>query len=93
MKLKKPAVNPLKFNSKNISFREVKKEIYILNLQTGNFYFLNKSASIVFKLLKAKNPFNRIVEHMLKIYSAEKKVLEKDVKIIISDFKKEKIFI
>ncbi len=79
--------------NKDLRLRRVKDKNFIVavNQLSENFYGmvkLNDTASFVFKCLRNKNSFEKIVKKVVKAYKIDEATAQKDVKNIIEQFKK-----
>ena len=67
-------------NSRRISWREIDKEVVVLDKKEKEFYELNKSASIIWKELAQKGSVSGAVRKVKSKYKNEDKAqIEKDV--------------
>ncbi|MBC8494620.1 PqqD family protein [archaeon] len=76
---------------KDIESEKIDDETIILLLETGKFYNLNSSGSIVWNLINGKRNIEEIIVSMSKKFSVGKKALEKDVIEMLNKLEKNKL--
>lgn len=74
---------------KGVLWQEVDGEIVIVAPKQDPMY-LNESGSVVWKLIDGGLGESKIVDKIVGDYEADRKIIEKDVKAIISDLIKNK---
>jgi len=75
--------------SKNLMARKLDGEWVFLNLENGQYYGLNETASRIWdELLKHKKP-EAVLERLQRAFGAERDVLERDLDKFLRDLSKE----
>jgi len=72
-----------KIAPKNIDYRIIDDEAIVLNLDDGNYYSLNKSATLVWKAIYDGKDINTALSVLKKAYSEKDKVFQKDISALI----------
>jgi hypothetical protein len=63
----------------NVIWREVDEEAVILNIDTNNYYTLNKIGTEIWKNIKSNNKLGDIVKKVMNRYEVNEKRLLKDI--------------
>lgn len=69
--------------SKQVMWNVVDNEAVLLNTETGFYYGMNKTASVIWELLETPKTILEIVQEMNKRFSVDSAVLTDDVEQII----------
>ena len=69
--------------SKQVMWNVVDNEAVLLNTETGFYYGMNKTASVIWELLETPKTIEEIVQEMNKRFSVDSAVLTGDVEQII----------
>ena len=69
--------------SKQVMWNVVDYEAVLLNTETGFYYGMNKTASVIWELLETPKTIEEIVQEMNKRFSVDSAVLTDDVEQII----------
>jgi hypothetical protein len=77
--------------SNDIDYQKIDDELLVFVLEDNSFYKFNKSASIIFELIKNFEEENKIIEEFSKLYNLSKEESKKEIIDFIKDCKKKKI--
>ena len=70
-------------------WRNIEGEIVILNLESGHYYGLNKTGSLVWVALCEKKDDKEIADKLCSRYSISRKNAEDDISTLLETLKKE----
>ena len=59
-------------------------ETIIINLETGTYYSINASGSIVWSGVEKQAPVDQTIDRLLNLYDADRTTIEKDVNSLIA---------
>ena len=79
--------------NKNLLFQKINEKLIGFNVEKSIIYTFNETAEFIVKKLRSGCEETEIVLPMAKKYSIESKIIEKDVKKIITDMIENKILI
>lgn len=77
----------------NIVCREIDNMYAILDLKTGAFYTLNKTASLFWKLIKEQKKIDDICAYITQQYDISHNEVMRDINAFIDFFDKEQLLI
>lgn len=80
-------------NTEKIVWRNIDGEAVILNMDTGAYYSLNKTGSLIWALLCEGKALEDIITHLSDTYEIPEKRARTDILSAIDDFKKESLVI
>jgi hypothetical protein len=80
-----------KINSKEITYRIIDREAVILNLNTGNYYSLNKTGTFAWMLLENKISIEDLAKRLAGEFGIDIKIAMRDTKLLLKDLILEKI--
>jgi hypothetical protein len=72
-----------KINELRVISETIEGETIIIDLDTGNYYSVNKSAAIIWNQIEMNNPTNNILQSVLNFYDTNEDTAEKSVEEII----------
>ena len=75
-------------NPKEVAWRIIDGEAYILDLNKGNYYTLDKIGTEMWCLLSEKMKFKDIAKKIMNNYDGEEKAIEEDLAHFIHKLKK-----
>jgi len=74
---------------KGLIIQKLYKEAVIFDAEESALYILNETAAEIFKMIKKGPKEEQIFEKMVKRYKVKKERVEKDVKEIVGELRKE----
>lgn len=77
------AVNSIPKKAKEIEFRYLDDETFILHLKKSRFYKLNEIGTGIWKLINGKRTVREIADKMYEKYDVAKTKLQKDIVIFV----------
>lgn len=77
----------------NITWKNLKSGIVLLNLDSSEYYTLNETASVIWKGIIDNNPFHKIIKNLIEIYDQDECQINKDFEEQIQFFIDEKLLI
>ena len=83
-------------NIKGLLYKESAGQGYILRIDTQQIYHLNKTANVIFKLLRARKKESEVLEYIFKHFNVcnrDKKNVLLDIKKTIASLKKDKLYV
>jgi len=72
-----------KINESKAISETIDGETIIINLETGYYYSVNKTATIIWNEIQKNNPIKSISQHFLNHYEVDEDTAEKSIKEII----------
>ena len=76
-----------------IVWRNIGEEVVILDLQSGYYYGLNKTAALIWNRLTESKPSDVIGQEMAVVYGIPLKQAQKDVKAAIEELAKDSLIL
>jgi len=73
-----------KINESKAISETIDGETIIINLETGYYYSVNKTATIIWNEIQKNNPTKNISQHFLNLYEVDEDTAEKSITEIIS---------
>ena len=70
-------------------WRNIDGEIVVLNLDSGHYYSLNKTGSVVWSILSESKPLQEAIERIVEKYNIPHKSAEEDVMSLLKMLQKE----
>ncbi|MBU1130227.1 PqqD family protein [Patescibacteria group bacterium] len=77
--------------NEDLVWEKVNGELILLNYKTGKIHCLNEMAMLVWKFLKKEKTVKEICEYIFLSWDCSRITLEKDIKEIIKEMKKESL--
>jgi len=79
--------------NKNYIVQKLEDKVVIFDGEESVLFTLNDTASLIYSKLKTGTVKEKIVDELVKQYSVKKEIAEKDIDTLITDLKKQKIFV
>lgn len=79
--------------AEHVTWKNLDMGIVLLDLNTGNYYTLNETASLICQNIIEGNELNRIVDSIIEEYDCDEETGRADVQNQILYFKKENLII
>jgi len=80
-----------KINKEDVVWRDINGEIVVLNCDSGNYYLLNKTGSLIWKLIERNTTQNEVVKKIKQKYKVSQSQAAKDVGTLINHLKQESL--
>jgi hypothetical protein len=85
--------NTYKINDSKAISETIDGETIIINLETGYYYSVNKTATLIWNEIQKNNSIKNITQHFLNHYEIDHDAAEKSIKEIIDLFLKDELIL
>ena len=72
--------------TKDYVWKEVSSQVVILHVDSGMYWTLNNTSSLIWNGIINSTPMDQIVQQICDEFSADEKTVLKDVEIMVRDF-------
>ena len=75
--------------SKDVVQKEIESKSVLLDLDSGHYYSLNRTGTVIWSLIDGKNRIGEIIEQVVRKFDVDGSAASKDAESLIRDLEKE----